>query len=250
MASSVLYIGTAGWAIRADQKALFPDRPSHLARYATRFNCVEINSSFYRPHRPATYAKWAASVPAGFRFAVKMPRTITHNARLSGAEELLDRFLKECTALGEKLGPILIQLPPSLKCDENIAENFFTVLRAQFDGLVALEPRHDSWFAPKIDALLKRYRIARVAADPIPSKVSAKGAAQPGGDTTLAYYRLHGSPRIYYSAYEKAALERLAAEVAVLPDDKECWCVFDNTALGHAAHDAASLQKMTQRDVM
>src|ERR1700761_9369383 len=104
-AISELFIGTAGWAIRREHAEAFESGPSHLARYATLFNSVEINSSFYRPHRPATYEKWAASVPDHFRFAVKMPRTITHESRLSGAEDLLNKFLREASALGKKLGP-------------------------------------------------------------------------------------------------------------------------------------------------
>src|SRR5262245_60578113 len=109
-----VYVGVAGWSIPKPHAAAFPKTGSHLERYARRFNAVEINSSFYRPHRPATYARWAASVPPDFQFAVKVPREITHRRRLVDVADLLDQFLDECSELGEKLGPLLVQLPPGL----------------------------------------------------------------------------------------------------------------------------------------
>src|SRR5690349_10182868 len=107
-------IGCAGWAIPKQHAVLFPSSGSQLERYAQRFNAVEINSSFYRPHLPATYARWAASTADDFSFAVKMPKVITHMRRLAGAAEPLERFLDEVGSLGAKLGPLLLQLPPSL----------------------------------------------------------------------------------------------------------------------------------------
>src|SRR5690349_20087775 len=122
---SPVYVGCAGWSIPKEHAGLFPAAGSHLERYAARFAAVEINSSFYRPHRPGTYARWAATVPEGFRFAVKMPREITHRRRLVGAVELLDRFLDEARALGDKLGPLLVQLPPKLTFAGDVARAFF-----------------------------------------------------------------------------------------------------------------------------
>jgi uncharacterized protein YecE (DUF72 family) len=119
-----IIIGTAGWSLRREHQHLFDVGAVHLARYAMRLRGVEINSSFYRPHRPATYAKWAASTPSDFHFAVKVPRAITHDARLVNVEEHLAKFLSECSALGDKLGLLLIQLPPSLKFDPSIAADF------------------------------------------------------------------------------------------------------------------------------
>ncbi len=109
-----IYIGTAVWAIPKAHQDAFPNDGSHLVRYANRFDGVEINSSFYRPHRLSTYQRWADDVPDHFRFAVKMPKTITHEGRLLDVGEPLQRFLGEITGLGGKLGPVLIQLPPAL----------------------------------------------------------------------------------------------------------------------------------------
>jgi uncharacterized protein YecE (DUF72 family) len=197
--AAVVRIGCAGWSIPRVKQSRFPETGSHLERYASVLPAVEINSSFYRPHRPATYARWAATVPAGFRFAVKLPKAITHLARLEGAIMMgaLDAFLEEVDGLGERLGPLLDQLPPSLRFDADVASGFFGALRARFEGSVVCEPRHPSWFTDEAHALLTGERIARVAADPAP----VPAAAEPGGWSGLIYFRLHGSPKRYYSAY-------------------------------------------------
>src|SRR5947209_14478083 len=105
-------VGCAGWSIPREHAGRFPAGGSHLLRYAERFPAVEINTSFYRPHLPSTYARWAADTPEGFRFSVKVPKEITHEKRLVGVDDPLDRFLDETAALGAKRGPLLVQLPP------------------------------------------------------------------------------------------------------------------------------------------
>ncbi|NZA27765.1 DUF72 domain-containing protein [Luteimonas sp. SJ-92] len=239
-----LRIGCAGWSIASAHRHLFGAGDSMLARYATRFDTVEINSSFYRPHRHATYARWTDTVPDDFRFSVKLPRTITHELRLQRAGPLLDAFLAQAGGLGGKLGCLLVQLPPSLAFDARAAATFFAMLRRRWDGAVACEPRHPSWFAPERDALWARHRIARVAADP--ARVPEAAAAT--GEGAVRYWRWHGAPRIYYSAYGEPALRELAAAVAhATPGDAEAWVVFDNTAHGHATTDAASFQALADR---
>jgi uncharacterized protein YecE (DUF72 family) len=217
-----------------DYSACFPAEGTHLSRYAARFSAVEINSSFYRPHRAATYARWAASVPSDFRFSVKVPKVVTHERRLVEVNAMLDRFLAEVTHLGDRLGPLLVQLPPSLAFSAGIAEKFLTALRERFDHELALEPRHASWFEPAAGQLVTRYRVARVAADP--AVVAA--AAEPGGWNGLVYYRLHGSPNVYHSAYSDGYLEALAKELTRAARSAAVWCVFDNTAAGAATQNA------------
>jgi uncharacterized protein YecE (DUF72 family) len=238
-----IYVGVAGWSIPKQHAGLFPSAGSHLERYAARLNAVEINSSFYRPHRPATYARWAASVPAGYRFAVKVPREITHRRRLAGATDLLGRFLGEAGELSDKLGPLLVQLPPTLKFDAAVATAFFTSLRDRFGGATVCEPRHPTWFEPAADQILTRCRVARVAADP----AVVPAAAEPGGWGGLVYRRLHGSPKVYYSDYTaeyRAALaDRMVREAATAP----VWCIFDNTADGHATVNALDVLVRTRR---
>jgi uncharacterized protein YecE (DUF72 family) len=199
------------------------------------FNAVEINSCFYRPHRFATYERWAASVPEDFRFAVKLPKVITHEARLVGFVPMLERFLSETSGLGPKLGPILVQLPPSFAFDAAVAATFFSELRNRYHGDVVFEPRHESWFSGDAEAMLVEHKVARVAADP--ARVPA--AALPGGYGGIVYIRLHGSPRIYYSAYPAEWLEPTSRTIAEKASQGiSTWCIFDNTALGAATTDA------------
>ncbi len=236
-----LRIGTAGWAIPRPHAEGFPAEGVGLARYAARLRAAEINSSFHRPHRRGTYERWAATVPEDFRFAAKLPKAITHERRLVDIEAPLDRFLGEVAGLGPKLGPLLVQLPPSLAFEAATAERFFATLRDCQAGhltretSVVCEPRHPSWFSPDADSLLRAWRVARVAADPAP----VPEAAEPGGWPGLVYHRLHGAPRMYWSAYEPPALAALAERLAARR--AETWCMFDNTASGAALGDALAI---------
>lgn len=240
MTASSLRIGTAGWSVPSRYAMQVPRSGSHLQRYAGCLNAVEINSSFYRPHRRTTYERWAQSTPADFRFSVKVPKAITHESRLRGADALLDRFLAEATGLGDKLGVLLVQLPPSLVLDKQVADRFFRDLRIRVDLPVALEPRHSTWFKPDVDHWLAGLRIARVAADPAP----AAGAEKTGGWDGLAYYRWHGSPRMYFSEYDAAVLASLKSRMeAGRRRGVPTWCIFDNTASGAALGNALSLAR-------
>lgn len=233
-------IGTAGWSISSAAASHFPADGSHLQRYAQVLDCVEINSSFYRPHQPATYARWAASVPESFRFSVKLPRRITHELRLRDCSAELERFAAEVMQLENKLGCVLVQLPPSLRFEADVAATFLSALRQRFDGMLACEARHASWFAAPATALLMERRITRVRADP--------AAGQPGPHvptTDAAYLRLHGSPRIYYSDYGAECLAALAKALHP-PVRADSWCIFDNTAAGAALFNALDLQARLQ----
>ena len=210
--SEKVRVGTAGWALPAPVRDAFPAAASNLARYAGRFDAVEINSCFHRPHRRATYERWAASVPEDFRFAVKLPKAITHGLKLRDCEAEIARFAEAVDGLGAKRGPVLVQLPPSFAFDAALAADFFTGLDATLGGPIVCEPRHPSWFDPEADALLADHRVARVAADP----ASVPTAAVPGGWRGLAYFRLHGSPSMYRSGYEPEARAEWAARICRL----------------------------------
>lgn len=235
-----IYVGTAAWNIPKAFAQAFPAEGSHLERYARRLTGVEINSSFYKPHQPKTYARWAESVPDGFRFSVKVPQEITHRRRLVEVETPLEAFLDEASNLGEKLGPLLVQLPPSLTYDEEVVEGFFALLRRRHQGPAVVEPRHRTWFAPEVEALLRDYGIGRVAADP----ARWPEAAEPGGYPGVVYYRWHGSPRMYYSDYPDDALAALARRVTAHPEAEEVWCIFDNTTMGYATGNALTMQAL------
>ena len=233
-----MFIGTAGWSIPRASAHRFATQGTHLERYSRLFACAEINSSFHRPHAEATYAKWAGATPADFRFAVKMPRAITHDRQLRRAREPLERFVQESGGLGSKRGPVLVQLPPSLAFDARVAVRFFDLVRSIYDGLVVCEPRHTSWFSAQANAVLIRFNVARVAADPSP----AEAAERPDGWTGVVYYRLHGAPRKYWSRYDGEYIAALADTLRLSPSSSEVWCVFDNTASGADLENAAELK--------
>ena len=238
-----IHVGTAGWAMPRLHRDRFPQAAPNLTRYATRLNAVEINSTFYRPHQPATLGRWAGSVPPGFRFSLKVPKANTHDARLVGNGKLVEAFLAELEPMGSKAACLLVQLPPKLELDMGAAREFLSHLREAFDGAIAIEPRHASWFTPAAEGMLERLRVARVAADP----PRAPQGRDPGGWRGLAYYRLHGSPRMYYSSYGEDFLEALAARLEALRGAGiPAWCIFDNTTLGAGTANALSLLERLQ----
>ena len=257
-------IGIAGWALPRADAALFPPAGfgSNLARYAAVFGAVEINSSFYRPHKPETYARWAESVPASFRFAVKLPRTVTHEKRLLDIGADLDRFVAEAGALGGKLGWVLIQTPPSLRFDPAAADALFTGLRARLAAIIpsdagaadtasesrnnshlnrvmlACEARHGTWFSDQATALMREQGIIRVVSDPPVGEPGPYVATSHEG----AYVRLHGSPLIYRSIYEP---ERLAQVATWLRGQHgHALVIFDNTMSGTQVRQALQLREM------
>lgn len=239
--STRLRVGTAGWSIPRETAGLFPAVGPVLSRYAAILPGVEINTSFYRPHRRATYERWAKETPPGFAFAVKAPKSVTHEARLRDAKDLVRCFLDEIAGLGGKLGPVLIQTPPSLPFDDD-ALRFLELWRSYFDGETAWEPRHRTWFTSEADSALEGYMVARVAADP----ALGPEAARPGGWSGLAYLRLHGSPQVYASAYVE---ERITELTAPLRDHPNAWCIFDNTQFGAATRDALTLSDSLRRGI-
>ena len=233
-------IGTAGWTIPTRERTFFPEEGSSLERYAARFRGVEINSSFHRPHRASTWQRWAESVPENFRFSAKLPKTITHQAKLVDCDDLVEAFLSDVAPLGAKLAILLVQLPPSLAFDPAIALPFLERLTRLSPCRIACEPRHPSWFEPEADASLASLEVARVAADP--ARVAA--AALPGGWRGLGYWRLHGSPIMYRSRYGPERLEPVARAIAAdIEAGRETWCMFDNTASSEATADALALEQ-------
>jgi uncharacterized protein YecE (DUF72 family) len=229
-------IGTAGWTIPRQNAAEFPSEGTSLERYAARLPVAEINSSFHRPHRASTWERWRDSVPDDFRFSAKLPKTITHQARLRDCSDLLSEFLEQVSILGDKLAVLLVQLPPKLEFDRELADTFFADLKSRSSAQLACEPRNGSWFTPEADTLLIKHEVARVAADP----AKFEGAAIPGGWPGLRYWRLHGSPVMYRSSYSDR-IGHYAEQL--LASDAEAWCIFDNTASSAAMSDALAVDR-------
>ncbi len=235
----MIYSGCASWQLPKSIQPDFPGDGTHLVRYGRQMPAVEINSSFYKHHRHKLYAKWASEVPADFRFAVKMPRELTHDQKLESTEGL-DTFLDQVSGLGDKLGVLLLQLPPKLAFDSRSVASFLNRLRKGFDGGIVCEPRHKSWFAKEPDELLDVFEVSRVAADPPP----VTGADRPGGWKWRVYYRLHGRPQRFYSAYEDAFLADLASDLHDYEKYAETWCIFNNTASEAGLQNGLQLRKL------
>ena len=168
-----------------------------------------------------------------------MSKLITQTYKLVECSELLDEFLTQATALGEKLGVVLVQLPPRLAFNSAVAQEFFAALRRRCDAEIVCEPRHASWFTTEADAMLEQLGVSRVAADPS----ICDAAARPGKWGGLSYWRLHGSPVIYRSSY----LNRISYYASQLRQEalagRQVWCIFDNTASSAGAGDALALAK-------
>jgi uncharacterized protein YecE (DUF72 family) len=201
-----------------------------LTRYASVFNGVEINSTFYRRHKTSTFARWAESVPDSFRFSVKIPKEITHTRAMKDIGDSFNTFLDDIVSLGEKRGPLLCQLPPSLEFNYGGMKTAFNTLRNADQGHIVIEVRHKSWASAEALELLKSYAIDRVLADPA-SVWPAEDFSDPP-----RYVRLHGKPKIYYSSY---SVEQIRAFSKLLAPDS--WCVFDNTASGAATENALTM---------
>ena len=233
-------VGTAGWSIPANSRTEFPDTGYSLEKYATRFNAVEINSSFYCSHKQSTYQKWALQVPSEFSFSVKLSRSITHDLKLKNIDAPLQRFAEEVSGLGNKLGCVLVQLPPKFQFFKHDMASAFGLLRQTFACAIVCEPRHQTWNSNEVDEFLIGTGVARAAVDP----ALYPQALVPGGDKHTCYYRLHGSPDMYYSDYDDGRLEDYARLISDQQQNSEVWCIFDNTALGHATINALKMQRL------
>jgi uncharacterized protein YecE (DUF72 family) len=234
---ALVHIGTAGWHL--PKVLVNATDGSALQRYAEHFNAVEVNSTHYTCHKEATFHRWAASVPADFRFAVKMHRDITHIQRLTKVGPIQE-FLQEVSALGDRLGALLVQLPPKLAWSEAHGD-VLEAVREVYTGPIVLEPRNPSWSNAAVIRRLLSVGMSVVAADP-PLITSQLG---PLGDPATSYFRLHGAPRMYWSAYDKDSLRTVVTAVRrSLGTKGRVWVMFDNTASGQAALNALHLKEM------
>ncbi|MRI83137.1 MAG: DUF72 domain-containing protein [Nitratiruptor sp.] len=221
------YIGTAGWTIPKAWAHLFPGPGTHLARYARRFPITEINRTFYTLPQATTFQRWYGQTPPHFRFSVKMPRAITHEARLDPAAPI-EPFFQRIAYLREKLYGVLIQLPPSLPFDPATLKAFIQRINRLFTGHLFIEPRHPSW----LDCPCEELGLFWVLADPgLPWPLQVQ----------LPYLRFHGTPKRYYSAYDVAYLHQVAAYLRRFP---EGVVIFDNTASGAAIGNALELMEL------
>lgn len=242
MATPRLSIGTSGWVYRAWRGPFYPpDLPAaqHFAFYRERFRSVELNGTFYRLPSIGTVTAWRAQAGPGFTYAVKVSRFISHNKKLRQPRIHLGIFLAAIAPLGPRLGPLLLQLPPTWRRDTGRLDAFLAAYRELCRQPLAVEFRHPSWYDDEVTAVLRRHRatfcISHLAGHQSPLTVTAR----------LVYVRLHGSGGKYAGAYGRAGLEPWRARIAGwLADGHDVCCHFDNDIGAAAPQDALLLKEM------
>ncbi len=235
------YVGTSGWSYKHWGGGVFyPEdaKPRELLRYyAQVFDTVEVNSSFYHMPQEKTMCGWRERSPDEFVFALKASRYITHRLHLRDAGEPFDLLWSRCQLLGGKLGPVLFQLPPSLKCDLAVLSDFLALLPGK--GRFTFEFRHESWFRADIYELLGAHNAALTVSD------TPRYPCVPLATADFAYVRLHGHEKLYVSNYRDEQLREWADRATGwIEQGREVYCYFDNDAEGHAPRNALTLRRM------
>jgi uncharacterized protein YecE (DUF72 family) len=236
----MIRVGTSGWQYPSWKGGFYPEglpMRAWLRHYAGQFSVVEVNNSFYQLPREITFDRWHAETPDGFVFAVKASRYITHIRRLRDCKDSVDLFWSRANRLGSKLGPVLFQLPPTLRADPELLAEFLRILPR--DMKPAFEFRHNSWRGDDVRALLDRSGAAWVLAD------------RPGGRVTpvvtggWSYVRFHQGQQSH-PAYRRSKLRTWAGRLAKLPA-RETYVFFNNDELAAAPADAATLVALLGR---
>jgi len=234
------WIGTSGWVYKDWRGVFYPEGwPSSkwLEFYASQFNTVELNNTFYHLPAEKTFLQWEKRVPEGFTFAVKASRFITHMKKLKEVEEPLHIFLSRARRLKAKRGPVLFQLPPQWRCDLQRLEAFLQGLPNDLNAI--FEFREPSWLCEELYAVLRKFNAGFCIFD------------MPGWQTPLivtsksAYIRFHGSRVLYGSRYSKEELREWAQKIReLLQDHLEVYVYFNNDAYGYAVINARELREM------
>jgi uncharacterized protein YecE (DUF72 family) len=236
------YIGTSGFSYSGWRGVFYPEKLPQarwLEHYAQQFPTVEINNSFYRLPSEQTFQGWRDRTPAGFLFAVKGSRLITHLRRLRDVQEPLATFLSHARHLQEKLGPTLYQLPPSLERDEGLLEAFLALLPEDLPQVI--EFRHRSWYEERVYAAMRRYNAALCIHDMSQSESPMIATAD------FAYVRFHGTTSRYAGNYSDEQLEDWANRIRQLARDSNLnsvYTYFNNDIEGHAVNNAQTLAQL------
>jgi uncharacterized protein YecE (DUF72 family) len=235
-----VYIGTSGWHYDHWRGPFYPKDMTpdqFLAHYQRFFRSVEINNSFYQLPKKKTFETWKDSVPEGFIFSVKASRFITHMKKLKDTREAVNLFLERVTALGDKLGPLLFQLPPRWRCSPDRLREFLDSLPHRF--IYSFEFRDPSWFNEEVLGILQRHNAAFCIYD-------LNGRLSPLSVTaSFVYVRLHGPGGPYQGCYTMEALARWARLIDRWRDEgRAVYIYFDNDEAGYAAQNALSLKNM------
>lgn len=238
------YVGTSGWSYKHWSGVFYPPevKPArYLEFYMIRFRAVELNSSFYHLPLPRTVENWFKRSPEDFRFCPKLSRFITHRKKLKEVAEPLMRFFEVFEPLKPRMGPVLIQLPPSFVFDPDVLGGFFAILTKNYRMYqFALEARHQSWDSEEVARFLGGYRVALVIADSGGRFPTLRYQTAP-----FFYYRFHGPGTLYASDYSEVQLREYAATIREqLNTGFPVWAFFNNDVGGYAVKNALTLRKM------
>jgi uncharacterized protein YecE (DUF72 family) len=236
------HIGTSGWHYDHWRDIFYPaklTKAAWLEFYARHFNTVELNNSFYRLPSEDAFATWRDSSPPSFTFAVKVSRFITHIKRLKNSQEALDNFIARARILGEKLGPLLYQLPPNMPRNDEVLASFLSILPPGMRHVI--EFRHESWLEAEVFEILRQYNIGLCVFDmprlTCPLVVTAD----------FAYIRFHGSGQLYSSCYPDRELADWARRIADLNENLQAiYIYFNNDIEGFALRNAKTLRGYLQ----
>ncbi|MCB2209506.1 DUF72 domain-containing protein [bacterium] len=232
-----VFIGTSGWQYPVFSKHFYPgslEKKEQLGYYAKQFPSVEVNNTFYDLPKPQTIANWVAQVPPAFCFSVKASRYITHMKNLLEPDETLPKFFDRIEGFGERLGPVLFQLPPNWQINLERLKAFLAALPAGYR--YTFELRNSTWLCGSVYELLKKHGAAFCIYELNHRQSPLVSTAD------FVYIRLHGPGRAYRDPYSEQALSRWAERIEDwLRDDKDVYCYFDNTMNGHAWENARTL---------
>lgn len=234
------WVGTSGWVYPHWRDVFYPPELKQrqwFDYYARHFATVEINNTFYRLPRERAWEQWRRQAPAGFRYAVKGSRYITHIKRLRDCDEPVETFVARARLLCERLGPILWQLPPQMKCDPERLESFLLLL--PHDVQHVFEFRRKDWLQHETFAALRRHNVGSCAYHMVHQETPLEATSD------IAYLRFHGSDELYAGRYKDAQLAAWAKRLRALPDDvREVYVYFNNDAFGYAVDNASTLRSI------
>lgn len=240
-----IHIGTSGWSYKHWREIFYPAEvkpPEYLSYYSTHFDTVEINTSFYHLPKEKTVQHWAEVVKKGFYFCPKISRYVTHIKKLNDPQDTFPPFFALFEDVKSRLGPVLIQLPPSLAFHEEKAIEFYSALKKYKGFHFALEPRHASWLSEQSIALMKKNHVAFVIAD--------SGGRWPSGEFITdrhVYIRFHG-PGNYDISYTEEFLQKYAGKISAWKkDNRKIWAFFNNDGHGFAIRNARKLIALIEK---
>ena len=242
MDSAKIFIGTSGWSYNHWSGLFYPsdlDARHYLEFYMTRFDCVELNSSFYHLPFKSTVEGWIRRTPENFKFCLKLSRLITHQLHLVNTGPPLVKFYNVFEGLKNRLGPVLIQLPPQMTYEESLIIDFLDLLKRNCPGYrFAFEVRHKSWLNDTFFSILSEYKAAFVIAD--------SGNRYPYNEsvtTDIVYLRFHGREQLYASDYGTSILKEYATKIKQWSEGgKNVWIFFNNDFNGYAVKNAKELK--------